>query len=724
MNSIPKNNAININNTSPKYISQNDFIYFKNELLKDLKTIETKLTLKMDSSKKELENKFLNFENQFNAFKSKKFETPPQSDIDKVYSEKINKLFFSKTKIEDKIAIHEKRLKELNDYYSESIYSINKLIQEKIMCPGIVGNNSKFPTFQILIDHLISNINILNEFKDKMSVLDMHNYKTKLDKLIQSIKIQMDQIVSSSNKLTADTLITFEKKTNELFNIIDNKLNDVQNDLENKINVSNKTIIEQANLINKNRIELLNEINKVILENKNTFNNINLKFERCFNEIGCINTKCEETNENMRKIKKDLEEKMKEHEYKLIAKISHVYRVMKDFNTELSKQFKSLSLNSDGVQYNNFDLNKLFENNINIIKNNEIDIPNIQLKSSHSVGSILKKYIEGEIGLNDFFHFTRNKIKKKESKMNNIDINNSNDSENKTINNLNINKFKDFNSNNNIKVKNATIDNILNNKNVKYIKLDNKNSIINKEEKYPNKMISDRKKIDNAVIENGNIILNQIPRKEIIKTLLMGNIDPFTFYLMKNKLEKKNLKIKLNMNQKSRTSRIKNNFLSKGKSDFNLSSKERFRNNSSIQFDKKNSKNIIFKVREDVKQLSKDEINKEHPKNQKTLSDEKSRNYDQYSLIVHNNTDVIKENSKHFKKSPIKDNNMENKTVVKNGKINNNSLVEKIYDISFKKSLDLNKNNANKNKILKKDKNIKSRVDSFRTIKINKKEEK
>ena len=281
-----------------------------------------------------------------------------------------------------------------------------------------------------------------------------------------------------------------------------------------------------------------------------------------------------------------------------------------------------------------------------------------------------------------------------------------------------------MNTNNNIKVKNTTIDNTLNNKNVKYIKLDNKNSIIGKEEKNPNKIFFDRKKIDNVVIENGNIVLSQIPRKEIIKTLLMGNIDPFTFYLMKNKLEKKNLKIKLNLNQKSRTSRIKNNFLSKGKSDFNLSSKERFRNNSSFNSDKKNPKNIIFKVRDDIKQLSKEEINKEQSKNQKTLSDEKSRNYDHYSLRVHNNTDVIKENSKHFKNSPIKDNKMEAKTIVKNRKVNNNSLVEKIYDISFKKSLDLNKNNANKNKIFKYDKNIKYRVDSYRTIKINKNEEK
>ena len=65
---------VNNNSSSPQYISLNDFIYFKNELLKDLKKIETKLILKIDSSKKDFENKILNVEKKYDS-KSKMFES-------------------------------------------------------------------------------------------------------------------------------------------------------------------------------------------------------------------------------------------------------------------------------------------------------------------------------------------------------------------------------------------------------------------------------------------------------------------------------------------------------------------------------------------------------------------------------------------------------------------------------------------------------------------------
>ena len=161
--SIPRE-MINNNSSSPQYINRNDFIYFKNELLKDLKTIETKLILKIDSSKKDFENKIVNIENKYDSLKSKMSETidttNPEKDFDKNYSEKIDKLFMFKTNIEDKIFIHEKRIKEINDYLRESLYAFNKKIQDNLLCPGIIGNNSKFSTFQNLIDYLLSSINI------------------------------------------------------------------------------------------------------------------------------------------------------------------------------------------------------------------------------------------------------------------------------------------------------------------------------------------------------------------------------------------------------------------------------------------------------------------------------------------------------------------------------------------------------------------------------------
>ena len=697
MNSFSKeklsmpSDMINNNASSQKYISLNDFIYFKNELLKDLKVIESKLIFKMDSLKKEIENKIINIENKYDLLKSKMFETnKPEQDFEKLYSDKINKLFIFKTNTEDKIFIHEKKIKEINDYSRESLYKFNKILQDNLLCPGIIGNNSKFSTFQNLIDYLLSNINLLNDFKEKMSILDMQNYKNKLDRLIQSFKIQIDNFIDSSKKLTTNTLIDFENKGIELYNTFDNKLMEVKNDLECKINLANEKIDDQKNLIYNIKNEIMHKINKNISENNNSFNNIDLKFEKYFNEIDNINKKYNEFNEKIKKINKDLEEKVKEQESKLIVKMSRLYKVIQDFNIEFNKKFKTLNLNNDVIQNNNFNFGEQFENNLNFVKNKEFDIPNIQLKSSHSVGSILKKYIDGEIGLNEFLQYSKDKkIKRKEDKIK---------LENNSINYLNTNI-------------NYINENYSSCKNIKYIKLNNKNETMNNNQDcIKNRLLIKKNKIDKAIINNENNLLNKVQRKEIIKTLLMENIEPFAYYLMKSKYDQKNPQIKLN--NKSKTSRTKNNFLSRGKSGINLISK-RFRNNSSYHFNKNDLPNDLFNTGGDIKNASNEEINNYQEINKKALSSllVRSRNLDKNYFSVHNFTDTIKDSSKLLQNSQIKE-NTENKNSFESKKINTNnlnSLEPKIYNISFKNNFGLNnKNKVNvKLKISKKDVNYK-----------------
>ena len=683
------------NSSTPKFINQNDFIYFKNEILKDLKMIESRIIMKLDASKREFDIKFLNIENKFNSLKSKFLENPISIDLDKNYSEKINNLYLFKTNLEDKLFIQEKKLKEINDYSKESIYSMNRLIQENIACPGIIGKNGKFSSFQNLVDHILSNLNILNAFKDKMVVLDIHNYKTKLDKLVKSFKVEMDTFVTSAKKLTTDSIINFENKGKELFIIFEHKLEEEKNELEKKINNTHKEIEEQHNLINNNKNELMNKINKHILIASDNFSKINSNHEKCLDEIEILSKKNEELNKNIKKISLDLEEKMKEIEHKLIIKMSHLYKMMKDFNEELNKRFKSLIENADGVHYNNFDLNKLFENNINIIRNSEPEIPNIQLKSSHSVGSILKKYIEGEIGLNDFIHSARvHKIKRKSNSGNNL---NDSETKNNQFPNNEPNKYINQNNNN---------DDF---QNIKHIKLDKSEIMKNYTDNFKNKFFLNRKNLDKIAINKGNLLLNKVPKKEIIRSLLQGNELPFCFYLMKKKSEKNNkIKSYLNVNSKGNTERIKSPFLSKGKTDLNIFQKKNNKNNSFV-FNKKEKK-IVFNNGEDSKQISNEEINDFQDVNKRTLSslNDKSRNNANHSSFTYNNTDIEKNDSKIIKNKILKENKENNKNKTQK---NFYSSEAKVYEIKFKSSAMNIKIKDKKNKSVNKLNNIKEKND-------------
>ena len=166
MNLQLNNNQI-IKQSDPKYISQNDFIYFKNELLKDLKVIESKILSKVKATTDQFESKILTMNSKINIFKTKITELSASINSDANQTERINKLYTFKTNIEEKFSLQEKRIKELNDYLNESIYSMNKTVQENINYPGVIGTNSKFQNFHAFVDFLMNNVNNFNSFKEK-----------------------------------------------------------------------------------------------------------------------------------------------------------------------------------------------------------------------------------------------------------------------------------------------------------------------------------------------------------------------------------------------------------------------------------------------------------------------------------------------------------------------------------------------------------------------------
>ena len=224
-----QNNNPKMKPIEPKYINQNDFIYFKNELLKDLKEIESKINDKVKTTLEKNEEKILSIDTKINLCREKILELSSIINSDKSQSENINKLIIFKSKTEDKISLYDKKIKELKDYLNESIYSMNKSINENINYPGIIGINSKFPNFHAYIDFVISNINNLNSFKEKMVALDIKNYKNNLDKIMKSYKIQIDSFMNSTKNLNTENLLVCDNKISDLCILFEIKLEEEKN---------------------------------------------------------------------------------------------------------------------------------------------------------------------------------------------------------------------------------------------------------------------------------------------------------------------------------------------------------------------------------------------------------------------------------------------------------------------------------------------------------------
>ena len=597
-----QNNNPKMKPIEPKYINQNDFIYFKNELLKDLKEIESKINDKVKTTLEKNEEKILSIDTKINLCREKILELSSIINSDKSQSENINKLIIFKSKTEDKISLYDKKIKELKDYLNESIYSMNKSINENINYPGIIGINSKFPNFHAYIDFVINNINNLNSFKEKMVALDIKNYKNNLDKIMKSYKIQIDSFMNSTKNLNTENLLVCDNKISELFKLFENKLDEEKNLLKKNI----EEISEKYNKMNINMENIKNEFNDKIGKNKDEnekqFEKLNLLNEKYLNDIDILNKKIEENNENIKQINNQIDEKMKSQEEKLLSKNNHLFSLIK----------------------------------------------------KHKINPYLKLLNKDNINDKEF------------NNMSSLDLNIS----------TKINKILDIDE----------ISCINNKKIIKFHKKSNKNN----QDNIDDKLFMNRKKLDSYIIEKENTIINQIPRKQIIKDLLQSASRHISIHNKQNKKEKKIFINKIKTNPKLTLS-------ARSKLDINDSIKKKFIKSLSQFYPKKKSEegNSIDNtyIFEDLPKID---------KNKRTFSSrDKTRNNEdnsmrQNSIKGFNTTDILKDNNNNFK---IKENDddKENNLNILNNKIFNNINENKEDEYQKKKNKIINKFNSASN---------------------------
>ena len=621
--------------SDPKYITQNDFIFFKNELLSDIKQIESRMLSRLKESIDQNESQIFSMNSKLNSFQTKLLELSTKINLDNSHIERINELFSFKSNIDEKFISQEKKMKKLNDYIKDSIYSMNKLFQENIAYAGVIGPNTKFQNFHAFIDFVIENINNLNSFKDKMISLDIQNYKTKFDKMMKGYKIQLDSIINSSQKMIKETLIIYDNKINYLINSLDNKISEPKNFLLERIGKVQENCNELNNNILSIKEELLKQFDLSKDEYEKKIENISLINDKYKSDFENINKKIEEMNDFIKFKISNVDDILNEQESNLLSKIKNSFL--------LNKKKRELSIERKNQIENPY---KTFLNKDNLIRK-EFDIfksSDMNTKETTPYESQIKKYIESDFSKDVIL---RNKERKKLQ-------NKSNDNENNII--------KKFESEI-IPLKN----------NVKIVKFPSK-ILNNNQDNSDNNLFIDRKKIDSYIVKKENIIVNKVPRNQIIKNLLYTTSEPIPNYFIKNEFKK--------INQKFLTTRRKN-------INFNKTYIPRFHHNIYGLED----------LNDNMKRLTLSSSNSKTRNEQKFLLDNNSidlqkENSNNKNKDINNIINIDKENITNVKIN----NNLDtsnNSIIHNNNKFSNldkNSDINNILDKSLSNYLNTNKN--------------------------------
>ena len=212
---------------------KNELLYFKEEVLKDVRFELTKVTSRLDNQKDSFSEQIISFESKLTSMTEKIVNLSNSILEDKSLKEKVSKLGDFQQNTKDILILHDSKLKTLSKNLLDSINRIDLFLNNNILYTDVIGptTNCKFKNLHDFIDYVLKNINQLNKFKESIISLDIRDYKAKIDAKIESLR---NQFINSCSENINYTKKLIEKEQNNR-ELLEQKIDDIKINNENNI---------------------------------------------------------------------------------------------------------------------------------------------------------------------------------------------------------------------------------------------------------------------------------------------------------------------------------------------------------------------------------------------------------------------------------------------------------------------------------------------------------
>ena len=255
--SSPVKKEIKSINKPPNFNSE--LLFFKNEILGDLKQLENRILKKMEQKGDSSEKKIVEIETNIEALSQKLFSMSNFYSENVTMKDKLDNLFQACKKMEETLYTHEYKLSEIAKDLVTAINKYDRLIEKSIIYPGLIGSsNSKFNTFHNFIDFVMQNISQLVLFKEKTMGMDLKQYKNKLESTIEGFKKQTEEIITNNKTYTSKLIKNLDNKFKNDFELFNQRLFNLK--------IKNTEHVIGIEKLSKN---LINELNNITDMRKN-----------------------------------------------------------------------------------------------------------------------------------------------------------------------------------------------------------------------------------------------------------------------------------------------------------------------------------------------------------------------------------------------------------------------------------------------------------------------
>ena len=439
-NSNSKKEKDGIIDKKPESIKM-DILYFKEEILHEVKNLERNLMQKNKETNDTLKENISNLESKYNSLKDNM-----NSLSDKVIEgikieEKLNEIYKTKETIEKETNANKIKISLLEKETHDGIYGINELLKQTILYPGVIGTRGKFNNFHEFIDFLLSESNANSNFRNQ-KIMDLSTFKLKIDKNLSTMGFKIQSNLISSNSYTDSKIQEILDKIDDFYRKNKKNLDDLRiensdyviqlerdtKDLRNEINNIKKMKTEiyariedalnSVRIEKEKMMEKLSEYKVDVDKAQKDINRLEKKIKELIVEkIGLLFDEQKQANKDIDKMRKifdeykiNIEEKIDNIDNKITKDQAQLFKSIDDINNKLNiivnhianndKIYKSQFQNLNNIQKRNLENNnnllsplKKKENensrnkdNNNLIKSNQIsNLDNINISMNNNI---------------------------------------------------------------------------------------------------------------------------------------------------------------------------------------------------------------------------------------------------------------------------------------------------------------------------------------------------
>ena len=260
-------------NLTNNYDLKNDLLFFKNDLLKDFRNMESKLNEKILNSNEEHLKILNSYENKFLA-QNEKIEYLSNLITDYFRKEKFEKHFEEfRASIKDISAEMESKIYLLQDNIKDVLYKQQKFFNENLLYPGIIGNKCKFKDFHAFVDYVLESIHQIEDYQEMLKAYELHKLKKNLENDLGTIKLQIKNNFQILSNFTTEKINESEEKMKKVLDDYNTQFVDVRIENNKNANYLEKKISEVSHNFDQ-IIKIRKEINKKYKEQEKKFEDI------------------------------------------------------------------------------------------------------------------------------------------------------------------------------------------------------------------------------------------------------------------------------------------------------------------------------------------------------------------------------------------------------------------------------------------------------------------